>query len=190
MVKINATLSGDETLAASLSESSTRVAADLDTVTLLDTGVSSWNGQRGDVTYTPPVTSVNGHTGAVIVEVPSLDGYATQTWVESQGYLTEHQSLSEYAKLTDLPVVPVNVSAFNNDAGYLIAHQSLSGYATEAWVTGKGYLTSHQSLVGYATESWVNAKGYLTSHQSLDNYYTKSDIDATIGVIEGLLAEV
>ena len=30
-------------------------------------GVTSWNGQTGDVTYTAPVTSVNGNTGAVTV---------------------------------------------------------------------------------------------------------------------------
>ena len=30
-------------------------------------------------------------------EVPSLDGYATQSWVQSQNYLTSHQNLSSYA---------------------------------------------------------------------------------------------
>ena len=29
----------------------------------------------------------------------SLNGYATQEWVEGKGYLTEHQSLDEYAKI-------------------------------------------------------------------------------------------
>lgn len=42
-------------------------------------------------------------------------------------YLTEHQSLKDYAKKTELPTVPVNVSAFNNDAGYLTEHQDISG---------------------------------------------------------------
>ena len=36
-----------------------------------------------------------------------------------KGYLTEHQSLDDYAKKTDLPVIPNNVSAFENDKGYL-----------------------------------------------------------------------
>ena len=31
----------------------------------ISVGVSSWNGETGDVTYTAPVTSVNGQTGAV-----------------------------------------------------------------------------------------------------------------------------
>lgn len=35
------------------------------------------------------------------------------------GYLTQHQSLSEYAKKSELPVVPTNISAFTNDSGYV-----------------------------------------------------------------------
>ena len=53
---------------------------------------------------------------------------ATTKWVSDKGYLTAHQSLSEYAKLTDIPTVPTNVSAFTNDAGYLTTHQSLADY--------------------------------------------------------------
>ena len=34
-------------------------------------------------------------------EIPSLDGYATETWVEGKGYLTEHQSLSNYYKKSE-----------------------------------------------------------------------------------------
>ena len=41
---------------------------------------------------------------------------------------------NNYAKLTDIPTVPSNVSAFTNDAGYLTSHQSLSGYATQSYV--------------------------------------------------------
>ena len=40
-------------------------------------------------------------------EIPSLDGYATETWVEDKGYLTEHQDIS--GKL--------DVSAFNTYSG-------------------------------------------------------------------------
>ena len=43
--------------------------------------------------------------------------------------------LSEYAKKSEIPEVPENVSEFNNDAGYLTEHQSLEGYATEQYVT-------------------------------------------------------
>ena len=53
-------------------------------------------------------------------------GYATETWVSAQGYLTQHQDLSEYAKKSE---IPTKVSAFENDAGYLTQHQDLSDYA-------------------------------------------------------------
>ena len=52
--------------------------------------------------------------------------FATEGWVSAQGYLTQHQDLSEYAKKTE---IPTKVSAFENDAGYLTEHQSLADYA-------------------------------------------------------------
>lgn len=36
------------------------------------------------------------------IEVPSLEGYATEQWVEDKKYLTQHQSLEDYATLDDL----------------------------------------------------------------------------------------
>lgn len=50
------------------------------------------------------------------IDIPSLDGYATEQWVEGKGYLTEHQSLVDYALKSELPT---NVSALTNDSGYL-----------------------------------------------------------------------
>ena len=69
-------------------------------------------------------------------EIPSTAGFATETWVENKGYLTEHQDLSGYvekSEITDL----VSVTELEN---------SLRPYATETWVENKGYLTQHQSL--------------------------------------------
>lgn len=68
-------------------------------------------------------------TYAKKTDIPSLSGYATQTWVENKGYLTEHQSLAAYALKNEIPTVPSKVSAFENDVGYLIEHQSLANYA-------------------------------------------------------------
>lgn len=74
-------------------------------------------------------------------DIPSLEGYATQTWVSQQGFLTQHQDLSAYAKKTDIP--------------------SLNGYATQSWVENKKYLTFVPSE--YVTETELIAKGYATA---------------------------
>lgn len=59
------------------------------------------------------------NTQIAAIDMPSLDGYATQQWVENKGYLTEHQSLADYALKSELPTVPTSVSALTNDSGYL-----------------------------------------------------------------------
>ena len=115
-------------------------------------------------------------------------GFATQSWVESQGYLTEHQDLSSYA-----------TKSWVEGQGYLSAVPSeyateefvtsaLSGYATESWIESQGYMSEvpseyatqswvqtfygtrswvssqiTSSLEGYATESWVGEQGYLSA---------------------------
>ena len=60
--------------------------------------------------------------------------FATEGWVSAQGYLTQHQDLSEYAKKSE---IPTKVSAFENDAGYLTQHQDISGLATKQEVEQK-----------------------------------------------------
>lgn len=88
-----------------------------------------------------PVQSVNGKTGAVVLDaedvgalpnstvIPSLDGYATQTWVSGQGYLTQHQDISGKA---DKSEIPTKTSDLTNDSGYLTQHQSLENYALKS----------------------------------------------------------
>lgn len=71
----------------------------------------------------------------------SLSGYATETWVQGRGYLTQHQDISGKANISDLatvattgnysdlngkpaiPQIPTNVSAFVNDANYVTKTQ-------------------------------------------------------------------
>ena len=43
-------------------------------------------------------------------DIPSLSGYATETWVNEQGFLTQHQDLSNYATKDEIPTVPSKVS--------------------------------------------------------------------------------
>ena len=122
--------------------------------------------QKVEVSFTP-VSSGN---------MPSLDGYATQEWVESKGYLTEHQSLAGYALKSEIPDV----------SGYALKSEipSLTGYATETWVSNQGYLTEHQSLAGYALKSEIpDVSGYAlkTEIPSLDGYVQGSNLKTING---------
>ena len=94
-------------------------------------------------------------------EIPSLSGYATQAWVQSQYYLTEIPE--EYA--TDTEVSQAIAAALVN-------------YATQAWVNSQGFAkeTDIPSLTGYATQSWVNSQGFLT--EIPDEYVTTTELQA------------
>ena len=54
--------------------------------------------------------TINLDNYALKTEIPSLEGYATQTWVEGKGYLTEHQSL---AGKQDVLVSGTNIKTIN-----------------------------------------------------------------------------
>ena len=96
----------------------------------------------------------------------TLVDYATQDWVEDQGYLTEHQSLEGYA-----------TEQWVESQGYLTEHQSLEGYATEQWVSSQQFATtSYVSNQISGVQAWVSSQSYLTS-ASLSNYITESAIE-------------
>ena len=70
--------------------------------------------------------------------VETIEEFATQEWVTSQGYLTSHQDLSSYA-----------TQSWVSSQGYLSA-SDLSSYATQSWVSSN-YLS--QSAIWTGTES-------------------------------------
>lgn len=86
--------------------------------------------KTSDIPTIPSFKTINGQTitgeGNITISgggtSPDLSGYATESWVEGKGYLTEHQSLSEYAKKTELPT---KTSDLINDSGFLTEHQAL-----------------------------------------------------------------
>ena len=109
------------------------------------------------------VDSVNGMTGDVVLDIPSKtsdlvndsgfltqipDEYITETELDAKGYLTEHQSLADYAKKSEIP----DVSGFLTEIP--------SEYVTETELDAKGYLTEHQSLAEYAKKSELFSKDY------------------------------
>lgn len=104
--------------------------------------------------------SASGHTltvtkGATYLTSSSLDGYATQSWVNNQGYLTSHQTIynltfqaGTFAAKTFDPNgaaatvnIPTNTSHLTNDSGF-ITSSALNGYATQAWVNSQNFVKS------------------------------------------------
>ena len=130
----------------------------------VQSGSSAW----ADITGKPTTIAGYGITDAKIVNgtitlgsnsitpltSSSLNGYATQSWVQQQGYLTS-SSLTGYA-----------TQSWVQQQGYLTS-SSLTGYATQNWVQRQGYLTS-SDISDMATKTWVGNQGYLTSSSNLD----------------------
>ena len=95
-------------------------------------------GAYSDLTGTPtiPTDTSDLTNGAGFITSSALSGYATETWVGNQGYLTSVSwsdvsnkptfatvaTSGDYDDLLNkptIPTVPTNVSAFTNDAGYI-----------------------------------------------------------------------
>ena len=137
-------------------------------------------------------------------EIPSLNGYATEDWVNNQGYLKEHQDLSEYAKKNEVPTLPqfrtINGQKITGDTTNIVIEGGSGGEtitvdselsttstnpvqnkAITNALNNKANLSDIPSLDGYATENWVLNKKYLTEHQDLTGYAKKTDIPSLTG---------
>ena len=80
----------------------------------------------------------------------------TKQELESKGYLTEHQSLSNYATKQEIPQ-PYNDAELKERVSRLENKPAVdtSNFVTNDVLAGKGYLTEHQSLEGYAKKSEI-----------------------------------
>lgn len=80
----------------------------------------------------------------------------TKQELESKGYLTQHQSLTEYAKKSELPQ-PYNDTELKSRVSRLESKPEIdtSNFVTNEVLNNKGYLTQHQSLEGYAKKSEI-----------------------------------
>ena len=151
------------------------------------------------------ISAVGGASGITSGQVESMiasatSGMATEQWVESQGYLTEHQSLSgyateqwvldknyitgvdlsNYALKSEIPTVPTSNTAFTNDAGY-ITSTALNGYATEAYVSGYTY---DKAAVDNKLADKLDATAYTPT--DLSNYYTKNETSSKTEIADAI----
>ena len=99
----------------------------------INPGVTTFNGQTGDVTYTAPVSSVNGQTGAVTVTVPSK----TSDLTNDSGFITSSS-------------LPTKTSDLTNDSGFITA--STAPVTSVNGKTGAVLLTIPATPAAYITE--------------------------------------
>lgn len=109
----------------------------------------------------------------------------TKQELESKGYLTEHQSLSNYATKQEIPQ-PYNDAELKERLNRLESKPSIdtSNFVTNEVLNSKGYLTQHQSLEGYAKKSEIpqpyndtDVKQRLaTIEQKGESYATKEQL--------------
>ena len=130
---------------------------------------------------TNAINSIDLSAYAKKTDIPSLEGYVTETELNSKGYLTEHQDLSAYALKTEIPSLDglatteyVDNAIANVPSG---GNVDLSNYYTKA---------ETNALIPTVT----NGKDGYTPVRGTD-YWTQEDIntikayiDTELGVIE------
>ena len=119
------------------------------------------------------LSALSGQINEVSGQIPSLDGYATQNWVNDQGFLKEVPS--QYVTESELNSA-VSGKADKSEI------PSLEGYATEDWVRQQNYLTEVPSE--YVTESELNSaisgKADKSEIPSLDGYATQEYVQSAV----------
>lgn len=130
---------------------------------------------------------MTGNPSNFLTAHQSLQGYATEQWVEGKGYLTS-VNIPESANWNSTyntvhdnsgnwsgndPTPQISVTGINgikiSESGDKVVFEVSANYATENWVASQGYLTAHQSLTAYQT------KEGMTAYQPAGNYYSASN---------------
>ena len=123
---------------------------------------------------TNAINSIDLSAYAKKTDIPSLEGYVTETELNAKGYLTQHQDLSAYALKTEIPSLDglatteyVDNAIANVPSG---GNVDLSNYYTKAETNAL-----IPSLEGYATKEYVSTAINSIPATDLSNYYTKSE---------------
>ena len=124
---------------------------------------------------------VNEKVAAIVIpEVPTK----VSELENDAGYLTEHQSLAEYAKTADLAQVAKTGSY--NDLADKPTIPSTTGLASTEYVDSKvGEIVI--PTVPTNISAFTNDAGYLTEHQSLADYSTTAQIQTMISSAIGAI---
>lgn len=107
-------------------------------------------------------------TFALKEELPNLEGYATESWVEQKGYLTEHQSLKDYLTKESAQ------STYQPIGEYLT--EIPSEYVTDTELNSKQYATTTQLS---KKADLVALDNYVTVDTANNTYAKKTEIPQT-----------
>lgn len=145
----------------------------------------------------PSGTSVTPtkYTFAMTDDIPSLDGYATQTWVENKGYATS-SSLStvatsgSYNDLTDKPTIPntatsTSTSTVTPETGTFVTGTSTN---TTNVVNSVTYTPSSETLTFTYADNTTASFTFLTSNTTVTSGTTSvvsSVTDSTSNAMTG-----
>jgi hypothetical protein len=113
--------------------------------------------------------SATSHTHSVIINgTTKIIAASGGTAVNLGTYLTSHQSLTDYAKKSE---IPTKVSQLSNDKGYLTSHQSLANY-----VTINDSRLSDSRYPKFANGTWylVGDDAYIGGHNLVGRFCIKS----------------
>ena len=121
----------------------------------------------------PKRTSQLTNDSGFLTSIPSE--YVTESELNAKGYLTQHQSLADYAKKTDIPSVPTKTSELTNDKGYITSIPS--EYVTESELEDKNYASKT-----YVDEAVANVD---VSDIDLSIYATKDNPTFTNSISMG-----
>ncbi len=127
-------------------------------------------------------------------DIPSLDGYATEEWVQNQNYLTEHIDISGKADISELNALGDRVTEVSNavDGKADATHTHSLDEIVDYEAPDLSNLVSKEEIADFATEQYVSDKiseiqipdvsGFLT--EIPEEYVTSSELEA-----EGFLKE-
>ena len=129
-----------------------------------------------------------------LTEHQNLDEYATQEWVNNQGFLTEHQPISADEWNDVYKTVVSNSGTWETESDWepdIISASNKAYNSAVEWVKNQNYLTEHQDISNKLDKSESanfypmtgNPSRFLTEHQSLDDYATINYVDTKIGEI-------
>lgn len=119
-------------------------------------------------------------------EVPSLDGYATEQYVDNAIAAIPPVDLSAYAKTTAVTQdiqTAIAAETARTESTYLKEHQSLADYSTTSEVEGM----ISNATDNLASKQWVEDQGYLTQHQDISGKLDASTFNTYTGATETVL---